>query len=56
MLGDEQNKGLIGRAVEALFVAKHDIEVISPKWLEIRNVETIEIPFRNSCFASVKFS
>lgn len=29
MLGDEQNKGLIGRAVERLFSAKNDIEILS---------------------------
>lgn len=44
MLGDEQNKGLIGRAVEALFVAKHDIEVISQGETEVLiSVELLEV-------------
>lgn len=44
MLGDEENKGIIGRAVEKLFLAKHDIELMSCNETEVSiSVELLEV-------------
>lgn len=44
MLGNDDNKGVIGRAVEKLFLAKHDIEIISRGETEVTiSVELLEV-------------
>ena len=44
MLGDEANPGLIGRAVEKVFAAKHDIELLSKEETEVTiSVELLEV-------------
>jgi Kinesin motor domain len=43
MLGDDQNKGIIGRAVEKLFVAKNEIENVSGGETVAISVEILEV-------------
>ena len=44
MLGDESNRGIIGRAVEKMFAAKHDLEILSRDEAEVTiSVELLEV-------------